>query len=210
MLVPVKAFADAKLRLAVQLPPEERLRLARRMAANVVAAAAPMPVAVACDDPLVAEWAASVGATVVWTPATGLNGAVQRGVAQLSADGFDVVIVAHADLPLVRRIGPLGSPGTAALAPDRRMDGTNVAAIPATSGFRFSYGPGSFGRHRAEALRLGLEVEVVQRPDLAWDVDVPDDLAGLTAAGTGVLRTAPTSARVDPDATGPGPAPDRP
>ena len=226
VLVPVKAFADAKLRLAKHLPPEERRRLARSMAGSVVAAASPMPVAVACDDAEVAEWAVAAGAAVVWTPGTGLNGAVERGVAHLADGGFDVVIVAHADLPLVRSIGPLGTPGVAALAPDRRGDGTNVAAVPSLSGFRFSYGPGSFGRHRAEAERLGLAVEVIERADLAWDVDVPDDLEALSAAGTRVLasrsspdgsspasgdprprwRTTPTAARGDPDPTGPGDA----
>ena len=37
------------------------------------------------------------------------------------------------------------------IVPDRWNDGTNVIAVPADSGFRFAYGPGSFGRHAAEA-----------------------------------------------------------
>jgi 2-phospho-L-lactate guanylyltransferase len=45
--------------------------------------------------------------------------------------------------------------------------------------FRFQYGPGSFRRHAADARALGAAVRVVRRPDLAFDVDVPDDLAEL-------------------------------
>jgi 2-phospho-L-lactate/phosphoenolpyruvate guanylyltransferase len=62
------------------------------------------------------------------------------------------------------------------LVPDRRDDGTNVACIPTGHGFTFSYGPASFGRHRAEARRLQLPLHIVRQPSLAWDVDVPGDL----------------------------------
>ena len=47
------------------------------------------------------------------------------------------------------------------------------------AGFTFSYGPGSFARHGAEAHRLGLALRVVREPSLAHDVDLPADLAGL-------------------------------
>jgi 2-phospho-L-lactate guanylyltransferase (CobY/MobA/RfbA family) len=45
--------------------------------------------------------------------------------------------------------------------------------------FRFSYGPGSFRRHAAEARRLGLGWRVVRDPRLSRDVDRPEDLLGL-------------------------------
>jgi 2-phospho-L-lactate guanylyltransferase len=60
--------------------------------------------------------------------------------------------------------------------PDRHGDGSNVLAVPTGAGFSFSYGPGSFDAHRAEARRLELAFEVIDDPDLAWDVDGPDDL----------------------------------
>jgi 2-phospho-L-lactate guanylyltransferase len=181
VLVPVKAFADAKLRLAPALPAGERSRLAQQMAAHVLAAARPLPVAVVCDDAAVADWARHAGALVVWEPGRGLNGAVQAGVERLRGAGVRKVVVAHADLPLA---GPLAwacrFPGVT-LVPDRRDDGTNVACVPADAGFAFSYGPGSFQRHGAEARRLGLGLRVVREPLLGHDVDVPADLlAGVT------------------------------
>jgi len=174
--VPVKAFAAAKVRLSGVLDTDERRRLARSMAEGVLRAARSLPVTVVCDDPEVADWAAARGAEVLWTPGMGLNPAVECGVDHLLRRGVDLVTVAHADLPLVTDLGGLARPGGAVLAPDRRHDGTNVIAVPTGAGFRFSYGAGSFLRHQAEAGRVGLEVTVLERADLAWDVDVPDDL----------------------------------
>jgi 2-phospho-L-lactate guanylyltransferase len=69
-----------------------------------------------------------------------------------------------------------GNEGVVTLAPDRSLDGTNVAGVPTRAGFRFSYGPGSFARHRAEAERCGLAVHLVYDARLACDVDTPEDL----------------------------------
>jgi 2-phospho-L-lactate guanylyltransferase len=180
VLVPIKAFADAKVRLSTALSGPDRDALARRLASRVLSAAAPLPVYVVCDDGDVAAFATAHGAEVLWTPGLGLNGAVQDGVARLAAAGVGRVVVAHADLPRVRGLAELAE-GTedVVLAPDRKDDGTNVLALPAVVGFRFSYGPGSFARHRAEADRLGLTARVVRDDRFAWDVDVPADLDGL-------------------------------
>lgn len=176
VLVPVKGFAAAKARLAAALGADERAALARRMAEVVVAAAAPLPVAVACDDEGVAEWAEGVGARVIWTPGKGLNGAVQQGFAVLASE-VALVVVAHGDLPHARRLDRVVGAAGVTLVPDRHDDGTNVLVVPATAaGFTFAYGPGSFARHRSEAGRLGLATTVLRLPDLQWDVDQPSDL----------------------------------
>ncbi|CAN5859837.1 hypothetical protein BH23ACT2_BH23ACT2_30040 [soil metagenome] len=176
VVVPVKAFHAAKLRLAPALSPEVRSVLAREMATAVVRAAGHLPVTVVCDDPAVRAWAGDIGAAVRWTPGLGLDGAVEAGIAHLHAAGADRVVVAHADLPLATGLDHVVGRSGVLLVPDRRADGTNVIAVPAASGFRFSYGPGSFDRHRAEARRLGLAVEVRTDVALGWDVDVPADL----------------------------------
>ncbi len=176
VLVPVKAFRDAKGRLAEALGPAERSALARSMATTVAKAASPLPLWIVCDDEDVATWAETVGASVLWKPGRGLNGAVNEGVADLAAREVDRVIVAHADLPHALDLTWVGDGGGVTLVPDRHDDGTNVAAVPATSGFVFAYGPGSFSRHQAEAHRLGLDLRVVREPRLGWDVDLPADL----------------------------------
>ena len=181
VLVPVKAFAEAKLRLSPVLDPPRRAELARRMAEAVLSSARDLPVAVVCDDREVAVWARGRGALVVWAPGQGLNRAVQQGVAHLSRAGASRVVVAAGDLPLADDLRWLAElPGTT-LVPDRRGDGTNVIAVPVDPPFGFSYGPGSFARHLAEAHRLGGPVRVVEAPSLAWDVDLPADLTGAAA-----------------------------
>ena len=159
---------------------ERREHLVRSMAERVVAACSPLPVAVVCDDPEVAEWATGLGATVMWEPGQGLNGAVGAGVAQLAAAGVHWVIVAHGDLPRARDLGRLDPFPGITLVPDRKDDGTNVLRLPVHCGFRFAYGPGSFRSHRAEATRLGQPVRVLRIPALAYDVDWPSDLAELS------------------------------
>jgi 2-phospho-L-lactate/phosphoenolpyruvate guanylyltransferase len=151
------------------------------MADRVLSAAAPLPVAVVCEDPDVAQWARSRGALVVWEPGRGLNGAVEAGVDRLRASGAVQVTVAHADLPRATDLARVGAAPGVTLVPDRYGNGTNVLAVPADAGFQFSYGPGSFARHRAEAARLGLATRVLDLPDLAWDIDEPGDVVPVVA-----------------------------
>jgi 2-phospho-L-lactate/phosphoenolpyruvate guanylyltransferase len=185
VLVPVKSFRQAKERLSAVLDAKAREELVRDYAARVIAAAAPLPVAVVCDDDDVASFAAADGAHAIWTPRLGLSGAVQEGVAQLARTGADVVTVAHGDLPLAVDLDSSGRDCTSevTLVPDRRLDGTNVATVPAAAGFCFAYGPGSFERHKAEAARLGLACRVIHDFRLASDVDLPDDLALVRSRG---------------------------
>ena len=177
VLVPVKSFSEAKLRLAPALPPAARQALARDMASHVLACAGRLPVAVVCDDVEVAAWAREHHALVVWEPERGLNRAVEAGVERLASEGVERVIVAHGDLAFASELAWVADFAGVTLVPDHRDDGTNVVGVPARSGFAFSYGPGSFARHQAETRRLGLPLRVVRAPDLARDVDLPSDLA---------------------------------
>ncbi len=179
VLVPVKAFHHAKLRLAPALSPERRAALARTMAEQVLHSAGALPAAVVCDDRQVAAWARNLGVLVIWEPGRGLNGAVAAGVAHLAGAGVDRVVVAAGDLPLAEDLGWITKFEGITIVPDRRHDGTNVIAVPTATPFGFSYGPGSFSRHRAEAKTLGVPIRVVSASPLGWDVDLPADLEFL-------------------------------
>lgn len=176
VLVPVKAFGEAKLRLAPALSPHRRATLARVMAERVIRSAATMPVAVVCDDREVAAFARDLGALVIWEPGRGLNGAVQEGFTRLAGAGVDLVIVAAGDLPLATDLSWVVEARGITIVPDRRGDGTNVISVPTGLPFAFSYGPGSFARHLAAARALPVDVRVVEGSPLAWDVDLPADL----------------------------------
>lgn len=172
----MKAFDSAKGRLTVVLGDGDRARLARWVATAVVEALAPHDVFVACDDPAVRTWAESLGAQVTWGPGLGLNGAIDDGVAQLAAAGYDHVLISHADLPRPAALRAVPRAGTVTLVPDRRRDGTNVMAFPAATPIDAAYGPGSFRRHFAAASATGIAVEVRADPDLSLDIDTPADL----------------------------------
>ena len=177
VLIPVKDFRQAKARLANVLAPQHRLRLARWTADQVVAAATPLPVFIACDDRDVADWAEAHGATVLWRPGRGLNAAVHDGIATLAASGIEHVIVAHSDLPTPAPLANLVLSGGIVLVPDLRDDGTNVIAIPSRIGFQPAYGSQSFRRHLAQAISLGCPVRVHRDIRLALDIDTAPDLA---------------------------------
>jgi 2-phospho-L-lactate guanylyltransferase len=176
VLVPVKSFSEAKLRLAPALPPFARAELAKAMATHVLDAARPLPTAVVCDDVEVAAWARHQRALVIWEPERGLNRAVEAGVERLRAAGAERVVVAHGDLPLAPGLTWVARFAGVTIVPDRVDNGTNVICVPAGAAFTFSYGPGSFARHAAEAHRRGLPLRVVRERGLAHDVDTPSDL----------------------------------
>ncbi|HEY8080449.1 MAG TPA: 2-phospho-L-lactate guanylyltransferase [Acidimicrobiales bacterium] len=185
VLVPVKSFGSAKRRLEGVLDAADRAELAATMAAHVLAAAAPLPVCVACDDAAVATFAESHGALVAWTPGLGLNGAVEAGVAMLATRGAAYVTVVHADLPTATGIGSLDLFDGVTLAPDHRGVGTNLLRVPTSSVFEMQFGRSSMQRHLAECERRGLAVWVLERDDLAFDVDEPEDLIRLTQRNEG-------------------------
>lgn len=175
VLVPVKSFRSAKRRLATWLPAEERQRLARWMAERVLAAAGPLPVYVACDDELVADWAEAHGAHVSWGPGLGLNGAIDHGIDTMAGKGVDHVVIAHGDLPFPRALPSLPARGHVVIVPDRRRDGTNVLSRPTAVTLRAQYGAGSFSRHLAAALAGTAPVSVRLDPHLSIDIDTLDD-----------------------------------
>jgi 2-phospho-L-lactate guanylyltransferase len=144
----------------------------------VVDVVAELPTFVACDDEQVAAWARARGAEVIWGAGLGLNGAVDDGVTRIGAEGFDQILVSHADLARPSGLLEVVRPDTITLVPDRRHDGTNVMSFPASTPLSASYGGGSFARHLGQALAIeSVAVEVRTDLDLALDLDTARDLA---------------------------------
>lgn len=178
VLVPVKRFTAAKGRLTGVLADGDRARLAEWMASGVLEVVAEIPTFVACDDRQVAEWATRMGVQVIWGADLGLNGAVDDGVRHIVSEGFDHVLVTHADLARPDALLDVARPGSITLVPDRRHDGTNVMSFPATHPIEASYGGGSFARHLEQALAWGsVPVEVRSDLHLSLDLDTARDLA---------------------------------
>jgi 2-phospho-L-lactate guanylyltransferase len=178
IVIPLRSFAHAKLRLAGVLSDDARVAFARAMADRVADVAAAWPAVVVSDAPEVCAWASERGLAVV-ADAGSLDGAADAGREWVRGQGLARVVIVHADLPLASSLEAVTGDGAApivALVPDHRRDGTPVLSLPAAAPFRFRYGPGSAARHTEEARRCGLTVRLVDDPELGFDVDVEDDV----------------------------------
>src|SRR5690606_36085005 len=93
------------------------------------------------------------------------------------------VLILPADLPLVEPsdVSALIQMGknkhTVVIATDEHRDGTNAMLVRPPGIIRYSYGPGSFQRHLADAKAQDATVRVYESARLALDIDMPDDLA---------------------------------
>lgn len=200
VLVPVKSFDLAKGRLSDRLDPGDRDRLARRLAAGVIAAARPLPTYIVCDSDLVADWATEIGVGVLEVTATGLNPAMTEAAVMARSMGHHRAIISHSDLPLAQDLTWLDQAPFdrgVVVVTDRHGTGTNVLALPLDldPSFVFHYGPGSADLHRSEAERLGLAVHMVDDERLGLDLDTPDDLAAWLAEEVRGSEREPKGAR---------------
>jgi 2-phospho-L-lactate guanylyltransferase len=178
-LVPVKALAEAKGRLAPEVGPLQRRLLAIAMFEDVIAAVQAVP---ALEAPVVVSpdrevWrrADALGCRVVEEPpgAGDLNGALAAAAASL--DNGSPLLVVAADLPLASAAGLErvleAARAPVAVVPSHDGGGTNVLAWRDPASFAPSFGPDSAARHLAVpgAVR-------VEEPGLSLDVDTVEDL----------------------------------
>jgi 2-phospho-L-lactate guanylyltransferase len=124
--------------------------------------------------------AKAVGARLVDDPGGGQNPAV---AAALGLVEIGAVMIVNADVPCVvpydlrslLAATPLGGIALVASADGR----TNALSLPAPNVFDPLYGPRSAKRFQRAARDLGLEAVAVAIPNLADDVDTPEDLDRL-------------------------------
>jgi 2-phospho-L-lactate/phosphoenolpyruvate guanylyltransferase len=181
-LVPVKALAEAKGRLAPAVGPLQRRLLAIAMFEDVVAALQAVPAlaapVVVSPDREVWRRADAMGCRVVEEPpgAGDLNGAL-TAAARSVGNGSPLLVVA-ADLPLASAAGLervlAAARAPVAVVPSADGGGTNVLAWRDPASFAPSFGPDSAARHLAVpgAVR-------VEEPGLSLDVDTLADLEAV-------------------------------
>jgi 2-phospho-L-lactate guanylyltransferase len=181
-LVPVKALAEAKGRLAPAVGPLPRRLLAIAMFEDVVAALQAVPAlaapVVVSPDREVWRRADAMGCRVVEEPpgAGDLNRALTAAARRLG-NGSPLLVVT-ADLPLASPAGLervlAAAPAPVAVVPSADGGGTNVLAWRDPASFAPSFGPDSAARHLAVpgAVR-------VEEPGLSLDVDTLEDLEAV-------------------------------
>jgi 2-phospho-L-lactate guanylyltransferase len=183
-LIPLKARAHGKRRLAGVLGDAARMALVTRMFRHVLT---------------VLRECAELEGIAVLTPdgdalppdvlhlhddGAELNQALSAALASLSARGVSRAVVIAADLPRLTaaEVTALIAASLAsgiALAPDRHGTGTNALALALPSSLPLQFGVGSFERHLEAAARLVRSPGIVRLPGLACDVDEPQDLTFL-------------------------------
>ena len=198
-LVPVKALAAGKSRLAGRLPSGAQGRLALAMLGDVVetlrASAELAAVVVVTPDPRVAEEAEGLGAEPLLREDPGLNAALDAGARHLAARGLDALLVVLGDVPggrpedvaqLFAALRGLGGRGVV-LAPSR--DGGTSALLRAPwDAIPNRFGKDSAAAHREAARAAQLPFSELPLVSLAVDLDRVEDAEALCAA-SGAPRT---------------------
>lgn len=191
-LVPAKLGADAKRRLAPGLDVVHRRELARAMLVDVLDALMRATsldgVAVVGRGAALADLAGEMGAVAIAERrAHSLNEAVAEGVRACAARGATSLLVAMADLPLLRArdieaVLAAGRDDGVVAAVSRDGTGTNLMLLHPPRAIPTSFGPGSLALHRAAAERAGIPFRVRRLAGPALDVDTPEDLRILRAS----------------------------
>ncbi len=192
ILVPVKNLVDAKQRLSSILSPEERFALAQAMCEDVLQALAHWqsrsPVAVVTRDSFARDLAARFNFEVIADDNSGETSAIEMATAVCIERGAASTLVVPADIPLIdgselQNIVDSSPPRGAVLVPDAAGRGTNAAWRAPGDLFPLRFGNDSFLPHQAAAKATGLPCIVLKLPGIARDVDRPEDLREIAAAG---------------------------
>jgi 2-phospho-L-lactate guanylyltransferase len=186
-IVPVKAIAQAKQRLAGVLAAAVRQELACAMLADVLDALAQVQALagtiVVSADETAAGIAAHFGAAVLRDKAgEGHSAAVAAAAAHLAKAG-EGMLTLPADVPLVSAadvatiLAAAGEGRRFVIVPARDGAGSNAVLCVPADAVKLQFGMASCAPHLAAAAALGLAPVTLHLPRVALDLDGPDDLA---------------------------------
>jgi 2-phospho-L-lactate guanylyltransferase len=187
--VPVKSLSRAKTRLSPALTGLERGALTLAMLEDVLDAALSVPgweTWVVSPDEVALEIAAGRGARPIPEAKPPLANAIRQVETKAKDDGASALAVLPADVPLVTvdtLHEALRTLGAVVLARSADGSGTSLLLRRPPRAIPARFGPDSFRRHVELAEARGLPVSIVQRRELSFDVDRPDDILTLLADG---------------------------
>jgi 2-phospho-L-lactate guanylyltransferase len=187
--IPVKALSKAKSRLSPELAPLERGALTLAMLEDVLDAAlsvAGWDTWVVSPDEAVLEIAARRHASAIPEEKGPLSQAIRQAEQLAREREVDALAVIPADLPLLTTpalTAALHTLGTVVVAPSADHSGTNLLLRRPPRAIQARFGPDSYHRHLALAEAKGVPVSIVERRELAFDLDQPGDILGVLASG---------------------------
>jgi 2-phospho-L-lactate guanylyltransferase len=184
-VVAVKGFERGKYRLAGVLTEAQRHLLIKTMLNDVLDALRAAP-GIASINVLSSDVAILPNdVEQIVDPGPDLNAAIAHAARVLSSDGAHSMLFLPADLPLVTAddISALlaaAKDHDAVIAPDARHSGTNALLLTPPQLIEPQFGEQSFTAH-VQAIRCSARsLQIVERPTLAHDIDVPADLHALS------------------------------
>lgn len=186
-IVPVKPLRLGKSRLAGVLSDDERTVLNRMFLENALYILRETPqigqTLVVSRDPAALAIAREFGARTVLEDGTpNLNNALQRATLLARAFETEGVLILPADLPLLTQadlenfLSHIHTSPNVTISPDRHLDGTNALLVSPPGLIKYEYGPKSFEKHCNLAREAGATLEIIHNPNLALDLDTPEDL----------------------------------
>jgi len=199
-LVPVKRLAQAKSRLRPVLSDTARRDFVLAMLEDVLRLTVGNPAiattAVVSADDEVLAFARRLGAQPIREPqgVRGLNAALTFAADALARQEAGGLLVLPADVPLatpadIEAILAAWQGAPVVLCPSH-SGGTGALGLRPPLAIPFRFGPRSFAAHRRVAAERGLAVTVLELPGLAQDIDRPEDLPAVLAAGGSRSREA--------------------
>ena len=197
LVTPVKPFDESKSRLAAVLSQAERAALSRALLARTLRVAQDSGrftelLVVSRADAALAV-AAAAGAQTVRERRAGLNDALRQACAQACHAGADAALILPADLPYLTTgdidlVLAAAQPGIDVVLAPSQDRGTNALLLRLPRRLSLCYGPASFQRHQQAAAARGLTVAVCTSPNLAFDLDRPEDWEVLQAGGASLRQ----------------------
>ena len=186
-IVPVKPFRRGKSRLAAALDEENRMSLNHCLVENTLETLKSIPeiehVLVVSRDPQVLSLARACKArTIQESGSPQLNQALERASLFARRNAVRTVLVVPADLPFINSLDivdllQLGkTPPIVVISPDRHRKGTNALLISPPDLLKFQFGEDSFQKHVNQAIQSRARLAIFERPALALDLDLPEDL----------------------------------
>jgi 2-phospho-L-lactate guanylyltransferase len=189
-IVPIKDFTDAKGRLSEVLTPPERESLARAMFRDVLDTLSRTKgldgIAVMTRDVDAQGLCADLGFRVLTEERNeGQTTAVMSASQSLRQEGIEGVLTIPGDVPLVSPKDieivmekHLAAPAMT-IVPARDYQGSNCIICSPPGFVPLRFGENSFYPHLDAARQLGITPVIVELPNLALDIDTPEDLEFL-------------------------------
>ncbi|MFZ4984646.1 MAG: 2-phospho-L-lactate guanylyltransferase [Blastocatellia bacterium] len=194
LLIPIKELTTAKQRLSPVLGPAERLSLATAMMRRTLEIAARVRladrIAVVTSYPPAVALARSGGLEIiVEAKQISESESVDFGSREAMRRGATAVLRIPIDLPLLTAddidaiLAADDGQKQAILVPSRDGTGTNAILRRPPDIFPSRFGPDSFNKHCAGAREAGIPCRIIENPNIAFDVDDPEDLEVCRRAG---------------------------